>query len=230
MKTSRPARKITKNYRSLTGVHNNVGNPHYSDFESSLERDFFLLLEFDREVQQYKAQPLTIVFENSGGETKEFTPDALVTTKNPDKGIVEHTLYEVKYREQLKDSWSEFKPRFKAAIRFAKLHGWKFKIITEKEIRTPYLDNITFLKPHFRETRFSPRAFQILEYLAEVGESTPRQIIESMSSHKMTQAELLFAVWQLVARQYILADLTVTLTMNSRIKVAKIWEGYVHEE
>lgn len=59
-----------------------------------------------------------------------------------------HVLYEVKYREELRRDWAKLRPRFRAAHRFARGHGWKFRLITDYEIRTPLLWNAKFLLPY----------------------------------------------------------------------------------
>jgi len=42
------ARSIPKNYRNVTGRFASAKNQNLIGFESTLEKDFFLLLEFDR--------------------------------------------------------------------------------------------------------------------------------------------------------------------------------------
>jgi hypothetical protein len=46
-----PVRTIHKNYRSLTGLVPNLRTQSMTAFESSLERDFLLLLDFDPDVE-----------------------------------------------------------------------------------------------------------------------------------------------------------------------------------
>ena len=54
---SMPVRKIRKNYRSVTGVFTGQKNEGSTEFESTLERDLFTLLEFSPDVLKYEAQP-----------------------------------------------------------------------------------------------------------------------------------------------------------------------------
>jgi len=49
-----------------------------SAFESSLERDFLLLLDFDPEVVLYEEQPVTINYHDDQGRRRRYTPDVLV--------------------------------------------------------------------------------------------------------------------------------------------------------
>src|SRR5437016_4446366 len=58
--TAMPVRKVPKNYRNLTGLVPNTRTSSMTAFESSLERDFLLLLDFDPDVTFYEEQPVTI--------------------------------------------------------------------------------------------------------------------------------------------------------------------------
>jgi hypothetical protein len=61
-----PVRKIPKNYRSVTGRFPSLKNNRSVAFESTLERDFYLSLEFDEGVESYEEQPLTISGDHNG--------------------------------------------------------------------------------------------------------------------------------------------------------------------
>jgi hypothetical protein len=70
-------------------------------------------------------------------------------------------LYEVKYRDDLRAHWQDYRSKFKAARRYACTQGWVFRLITEREIRTPYLKNATFLGPN--PTSLLPGAISLAE-------------------------------------------------------------------
>lgn len=147
-----PIRKIPKSYRSVTGLIASNKNQRMAGFESSLERDLILLIEFDLNVEYYEEQPLVIDYIDSNGEEHTYTPDIFVKYRKdivPAKWM-KPSLYEVKYRQDLFANWKELKPKFKAARAYAKPKGWQFQIITEQEIKTPYLQNVRFLLPYRR--------------------------------------------------------------------------------
>jgi hypothetical protein len=79
---------------------------------------------------------------------RTYTPDVLAIYQEESKPPL---LIEVKYRSDIKKNWIELKPKFKAAIAFSKTMGWRFKILTEIEIRTPYMKNAHFLFPYVRQ-------------------------------------------------------------------------------
>ncbi len=146
-----PARRIPKNYRSVTGVTAAAKADGPAEFESTLERDLLALLEFSPEVRQFEVQPVTLTWRD-GSIERRYTPDALARFRTH-RGQPElpSILYEVKYRADLWADWPKLRPKFRAALRFAKAQGWRFKIITEQEIRTPYLANAQFLLPFIRQ-------------------------------------------------------------------------------
>lgn len=72
-----PVRKIPKNYRNITGVHASDKAIGAAQFESTLERDFLTLLEFNRDVDRYEVQPTIIQWKDSLGKKRKHTPDRL---------------------------------------------------------------------------------------------------------------------------------------------------------
>src|SRR5699024_7592201 len=104
-----PVRIIGPNRRSLTGLVTSEGASQA--FESSLERDFFVLLDFNRCVQSFHAQPVTIHYRYAGRD-RRYTPDVFVLYY----GYEDPTFYEVKYRDDLRRDWQKLRPGFKAAI------------------------------------------------------------------------------------------------------------------
>ncbi|MDW7645230.1 MAG: TnsA endonuclease N-terminal domain-containing protein [Desulfuromonadales bacterium] len=137
-----PVRKIPKNYRNITGRIAVSDGSEPKGFESSLERDFLILLDFDITVVRFEEQPATISYNDQEGRARTYTPDVLAfyRTDIPFSRKRVPCLFEVKYREDLKKGWKEFRPKFKAAIRYAKKRGWKFKIITERGAAPVFLD------------------------------------------------------------------------------------------
>jgi hypothetical protein len=216
-----PVRKIPTNRRSITGLVSSRKNDRMTGFESSLERDFLLLLDFDCMVERYEEQPVTIQYTNAAGKARTYTPDVLVYYRQDLMGG--HTrplLCEVKYREDLFANWKEIKRKIRAGRAYARAREWRFKIITEREVRTPYLDNARFLrqyrriKPNEEDTRL------LLGTLREMREADPESVLASIHQDKLRRAELLPILWLLLAEGQIEADLTQPLTMRTRIRLA----------
>lgn len=210
-----PVRKIPKNYRNVTGLAAAGKSVGAAQFESTLERDFLALLEFSPEVERFEVQPLKIEWRDEQGIGRSYTPDVLVEFKQDlDRSP---WLCEVKYRADLKKNWRDLHPKFLQAIRSAKERGWRFRLVTETEIRTPYLDNVRFLSS-FRFREF-PEADteQVLTPIRLAGRTTPAVLVPSLTSDLQHQAEWLPVLWHLMARHRIGADLERELTMDSAI-------------
>jgi hypothetical protein len=210
-----PVRKIPKSYRNVTGVSASTKSVGDAQFESTLERDFLALLEFSPEVEKLEVQPIKLEWLDEQGKRRSYTPDVLVEFKPELQRLP--WLCEVKYRNDIKKHWQELHPKFLRAIRYAKQHRWRFRLITEQEIRTPYLANVRFLKPF--KFRSVPEADSTLvsDQLGTLGHTTPKDLMQSLSPDAMRQAELLPALWQLIAGHRIGTDLEPPLTMDSII-------------
>jgi len=181
-------------------------------FESTLERDLLILLAFDRSVSSVHGQPLRIDWRDGQGRTRRYTPDYLV----------EHTaafpmLCEVKYRADFWADWPAAKPRYRAARRHARESGMTFSILTEVEIRGPYLDNIVFLQGYVARSCDEGREEKLTHTLGVLGETTPHALLSAAYQSEENRMRALGPLWHLVATRQVEADLSVPLTMQSAI-------------
>ena len=205
-----PTRKIPKSYRNVTGRLASSKNQGAVGFESTLEKDFYILLEFDESVTRYEEQPVTIDYIHDG-QQRTYTPDVLVyQTEKP------VTLYEVKLRDDLREHWKDYKPKFKAAIRYCKQRGWRFKLITENEIRIPRLNAVRFLLRYREHPVNTDDIKQLTAQLSD--QPIPAEaLLSACSDNRYRQAELIPVLWYLVANNKISADLGTPLNMQSAI-------------
>lgn len=207
-----PARKIPKNYRNVTGIGHYRKAVGEAAFESTLERDFLCLLEFEPSVAAFEVQPVTIPWEDEHGKAHRYTPDVLVHFEAKAACSV---FYEVKYSAELRQEGVHLRPKFNAASKYARSHGRQFKIVTERRIRTPLLENARFLLPFMGQTPSLEHVEQLLIGLqAQVGR-TPAELLQAASPDVWDQATLLPALWYLVAQRLVGADLHKKLTMES---------------
>lgn len=97
-----PVRKIPKNYRNVTGVFPSRKSLGSAAFESTLERDFFTILDFDNSIVKFEVQPVRIEYKDKFGKNRSYTPDVLVQYRqNVQNHPTKNCLYEVKYRQDL---------------------------------------------------------------------------------------------------------------------------------
>jgi len=140
-----PVRKIPRKRRSLSGLVPFQLLGRSIAFESSLERDFLLILR-EREVAVIE-QPLTLLGKRLGYKTGRYTPDFLVWTWNR-HGPEVVTLVEVKPEDVLRKEYGKLRPKLLAGLRFAKQQGWNFRIITERHLRVPGTGLASWLEIH----------------------------------------------------------------------------------
>ena len=110
------------------------------------------------------------------GKARPYTPDIMVLRQLRD-GTSRQEIYEVKPRDTLAANWSDYKPRFQAAINHCRQHGARFSIVTEKRVRTPYLVNATFLR-RFRETPDKPEiTAKLIDTIRSMGPTTTQGLL-----------------------------------------------------
>lgn len=210
-----PVRKIPIGNRAVTGQHARSGER----YESSLERDFFELMMADPLVEDIDSQPVCIKYVSSQKKRLRYTPDALVTFKcDPLTGLVRPPLLcEVKYRDQYKKEFQELKEKIRVGRRYAKERNWQFKVVTDREIRTPYFSNIHFLAGFRDREPDSARIDVIVGQMTHADTITPSSLLSKITLNRWEQAEILPTLWWLVANSKLKVDLSVPVSMNSPI-------------
>ena len=222
-----PVRRIPKNYRNVTGVYASTKHEGSCQFESTLERDLITLLEFNNDVIEIKVQPVKIHFTDALGVNRSYVPDLMAKfwDKGSDGAKFSRCLYEVKHRQDLWENWEEYKPKIKAARAYCRKKGWKFKIMTEIEIRTAYLSNARFLLRFLNEKIDESRIPQVMSMVHELRETDADCIAKALCWDKWHQAEIISVIWRLVANGQIATDLLEPLTMNSRLWLGEKWQS-----
>jgi hypothetical protein len=214
MKISMKKRKIGYTYGSVSG-HFAFRKQKSISFESTLERDLLTLLEFNDSVEDVIEQPLTIEYVNHNGRSVTYTPDFLVDFKEADASLLKRPrkplLIEVKPREKLRKHFSELKPRFKVAVKYAHANDMIFKIYDETKIRTQYLKNILFLKRYKRLVYSDEDETNILAYINSSGSITIEAVIEYLFISKEQKLIGLGQIWNLLAFKKLLCDFSKPL-------------------
>jgi hypothetical protein len=209
-----PVRKIPKNFTHITGIVASSKAIGEAGFEGRLEYEHLLLLAFAPWVATFEVQPVRIPWRDQNGKEHWYTIDIRVNDIDEN---VKPLLGEVKPRAILKEDWAELKPKFRAAIRYANQGQCRFKLITDREIRTQYLTNVRFLLPFVRRGADSEMQQTVMEALRKGTESTPRRLMNDLASDLWKQAEYLPALWYLIGTFQVCADLDQPLTMDVRV-------------
>lgn len=209
-----PVRTIGTSRRALTGrVKLYAGGA--ASFESSLERDWLIAVDFDPFSVQVKEQPFSVHY-TLDGKARRYTPDLLVEYSRP-RQPSNVIVYEVKPLEDLRADWKVFQARFKAAVRYCRQRGWRFKIVTEKHIRTPFVENAKFLRRYRNLSEQSLFRGQILYTLKALGQTTPQALLAAAYLQEEKRMAALPELWRLIACRHIATLLNESLTMQSPI-------------
>lgn len=212
-----PERRITKSYRSVTGVFSSQKSEGSAEFESTLERDLFALLEFSPDVVSYEVQPVTIGWNDTQGRSRRYTPDVLVRLKGSSIPL----LLEAKYREDLHEDWARLNEKHLAAKRWTKEKGMKFNVVTERSIRGAYLENARFLLSYRHPVPPVEMMSLVKDILKSKHKASAKTIVEKAFSDDWRQAQLLTVIWYLVSTFQIKVELTEKLNMESEL----VWKG-----
>lgn len=181
-----PGRVVRPSRFSITGYVPTTKASRSQDAESSLEHDFLTLLEYSDDVERFVAQPFSIKWIDRDGKRRRYTPDVAVKYSHvacQEDPYLRVTIFEVKPSEVLRRDWAELKPVFRAAIGWAREFGCRFHIVTEREIRTPYLENVRFLMGYRSRvlaettTVASERQWLLRTALYRAQRSTPSELL-----------------------------------------------------
>lgn len=222
-------RKIGLKYSSLSGSFFSAKNNKEVQFESSLERDFIYLLEMDWIIESYYEQPITIHYTDSEGKQRCYTPDFLFYwhRRFSSKGS-KPVLVEIKYEDDLKKKALEYQSKFTAAEEFCKLNGYEFKILTENDIRTEYLENCKFLY-RYKKSSFDhnhPDIQLLLKNMCDLVCTTPKELIQISAKDKYKQMELIYYMWYMVSNNIIRCLWEYPLSMDSSIWLDEIYKNH----
>ncbi|WP_210736091.1 TnsA endonuclease N-terminal domain-containing protein [Massilia sp. Mn16-1_5] len=215
-----PVRSIGTNRRSLTG-RVVLGSGNAAGFESSLERDWLICLDFDPDVELILEQPFSLNYEIDGSALR-YTPDVLAQYRERN-GTIPVVVFEVKPYEELRAEFAKYRQRFKRMVRHCRERSWRFKIVTERDIRTPYLSNAKFLRKYRKLTAQTLYKEQLLYSMKALGPTTAQGLLAMAYLHEEKRMAALTELWRMVANREIKAELDKPLTMHSTI-----WLGGEH--
>jgi hypothetical protein len=219
-----PVRQIKQSYTVVTGSVTSQLNFDSAEFEGSNEWQYLIILEFDwdNEIKSFEVQPLKILYgKKLCGDPREYTPDVLVHFHDGRPPL----LIEIKSRKYILKNWKELKPKFRAGIHYAKLNGMRFKIISDKEIFTPFLDNARFLRSFKKQLPPAEDSTLLIHKILKTGRTTPNALLQSITSDIWRQANLIPTLWHLIATRRIGVDIDTKIHMESPIWPLELLEG-----
>ena len=173
-----------------------------------LESDYLHSLEFDVEIKHYIVKPFIFDYLD-GNMVKPFIPNIYFENWDNEK----HLQYVVDSEndEKLTPMVPELFKEFCIANRIT------FSIVTEKDIRTPFLSNskflLDFINPkmgfNFYDTIF------IISILEKNNRITVSELLSIISDDIEKKAEMLYVVWYMISNNLIYCDLYKRLSMDT---------------
>lgn len=197
-----PQRKITKSYRSVTGHFPSIKNNKSIAFESKLESEFFLTLEFDDNVATYQEQPqIEIILDN---KTTTYSADCYI--QRPKGSLNRNALVEVKYTTELEKEKEYFDKKFKSIAAATDKLDLDFIIYTELLYPPEYITNLKFLY-RYRTQQREMKYDEIINALLKNKKLSAHELAETISKNKAEYIIVANAIWGLVANNILTTDL-----------------------
>ncbi len=106
------------------------------NYESTLERDFYTLLDQDLTCIDFQPQPFELEYTNKKGRVFKFYPDCWAIFLDK-AGILRQFLFDVKTEHNWRNAMKKPKYQLRQEVidRFCLQQGYTYQVITEKRIR-----------------------------------------------------------------------------------------------
>lgn len=211
-----PVRKIKKNYRSVTGMFYSEKNKRHVAYESLLERDFFLLLEFDSSVQEYEEQPVELSY-LYGNRKIKYTPDCLVYYNDQ---LKPPCIFEIKYSDEIKNKRVFLKQKFDQIEQYLSSNDMRFKLFTELDIRTQLLENIKFLYRFSGITSDKEIMNTIEKTMMQYKGISLSTLLAGLAKTQYEQARYTPYIWNMIYHKQIQMDMYQPLSSSIKLRLS----------
>jgi len=214
-------RKIGRQHTSLAAFVPLRTPSGAQETESQLETDLVVQLNFSPSVYDLITQPI-IKYTDETGVRRRYTPDVLVQLFPDGQDRNRYLMIEAKPLKVLENNWDRFTPAFSAAREWCALNFVDFHIVTELEIRTPYLTNAVALST-FWNSDPAPNLMSALWDITDAGTITVEEAIRALMATGVSEPDGRAAIECAVANRYVACDLSQEFTDQSKLHSR---EGY----
>jgi hypothetical protein len=219
-----PVRKIPKNYLHVTGSFASRKNGCSIPFESILEKDYLILLEFAPLVSGFEGQPVKVPVPGQKGSARHYVPDVLVHhVSHPDgKEGPPPLLVEVKHTSELAKKGEKFAAKFAAAKTYAAERGWEFIVVTEKDIRGTRLQNLKFLREYLEIEPVPEHIDRILESFTDLQSgASVESVLEALCPTENDRLITLPMIWHLVITDQLQVDMEIPVSNSTVLNLPR---------
>jgi hypothetical protein len=209
-----PVRKIPKSFRAVTGRFPSVLNGRCIGYESKLEHDYYLSLEFDRTILKYEEQPLEVPGVVNGRNVN-YIPDCLITYKDTRPPL----LVECKYSKELAEENEKLQIKIARLKEYANDNNLHFQLITEKDIASAVLANYLrlyrYVKPPLKITEKRDKIFAVLKAADCM---TCRELLQTLATSPAEQANFTPAIWHMLFVGELTTDMNTPISFDSVLR------------
>lgn len=205
-------RKIKKSHISVTGYFSSFKNKRQINFESKLEHDFYLLLEFDETIKSYQEQPFKVYYIYQD-KKRRYTPDTLVNYIDSTQKIFEvKPMFKIKNDIELQEKIELQKQKIKEE------KNLELFIFTDVNIDKTYINNIkiiynfAFIKVN-KEIQDKIRK-ELLKLNVPIA---VKNLLDRLTNTKADRLKYIPYLWNLVFNNLECMDFTKKITMASII-------------
>lgn len=205
-------RKIKKSHISVTGYFSSYKNKRQINFESKLEHDFYLLLEFDKTVTSYQEQPFNIYYIYQD-KKRRYTPDALVNYIDGTQKVFEVKPISIIQNDiELQEKIELQKQKIK------KEKNLELSVFTDADIDKIYMDNIkiiynfAFIKENKEIENKIKNELLKLNIQIQI-----KELLDRITNNQSDRLKYIPYVWNLVFHNPRCVDFTKKITMASII-------------
>lgn len=205
-------RKIKKSHISVTGYFSSYKNKRQINFESKLEHDFYLLLEFDKTVTSYQEQPFNIYYIYQD-KKRRYTPDALVNYIDGTQKVFEVKPISIIQNDiELQEKIELQKQKIK------KEKNLELSVFTDADIDKIYMDNIkiiynfAFIKENKEIENKIKNELLKLNIQIQI-----KELLDRITNNQSDRLKYIPYVWNLVFHNPRCVDFTRKITMASII-------------
>lgn len=205
-------RKIKKSHISVTGYFSSYKNKRQINFESKLEHDFYLLLEFDENVKNYQEQPFKVYYIYQD-KKRRYTPDTLVNYVNDTQKVFEvKPIFKIQNDIELQEKIELQKEKIKEE------KNLELCIFTDADIDKIYMDNIKIIYNFAFIKENKEIQDKIRNELLKLNVSLPiKELLDRLTSNQSDRLKYIPYLWNLVFNNPACIDFTKKITMASKI-------------
>lgn len=191
--------------------------------ESELETELLRQIAFAPGVYDIITQP--IINYVLDGKPRRYTPDIVVQLRSSGDQFETRFIIEVKRNAELAKPSRNRDIRFAVGQAAAEAIGGHFRVMTESEIRTPYLENTKRLSRHAGSFNFDDTILTPRNALQAILPASVRDAVSRLRELGYAEPDARHIIEQYIAHRLVFVDLMKPLTDDSVLRDSPFGDG-----